>query len=97
MRSTPSRRSDPSTAALMCAGGVEEGDAAVDGGADERDALLAGGHGQVALAQAHASVTDGRDLQSLPERSRVHVFSSFEFSCALNACPHVSGSACSSR
>ena len=27
-------------------GGVEEGDAAVDGGADERDALLAGRHGQ---------------------------------------------------
>ena len=52
--------------------GVEEGYAAVDGGADERDALLPGGHGQVALAQAHAAVADGRDLQPLTERSRVH-------------------------
>ena len=42
--------------------GVEEGDAPVDGGTDERNALLTGGHGQVALAQAHAAVTDGRDL-----------------------------------
>ena len=41
--------------------GVEEGDAPVDGGADERNALFTGGHGQVALAQAHAAVTDGRD------------------------------------
>src|SRR5271165_2674314 len=52
--------------------GVEEGDAPVDGGADERDALLAGGNGQVALAQAHAAVADGRDLQPAAERSRVH-------------------------
>ena len=53
--------------------GVEEGDAPVDGGADQRNALLGGGHGQVALAQAHTSVTDGRDLQPPAERSRVHV------------------------
>src|SRR5712675_269411 len=38
--------------------GVEEADAPVDGVADERDAFLAGGHGQVALAQAHAAVAD---------------------------------------
>src|SRR5271165_74419 len=109
MWSVPSRRSDPSTAAVMCAGRLDRpvclpsssnakpnfvammtwsrtgasasptisslanGDAPVDGGADQRNALLGGGNGQVALAQAHAAVPDGRDLQPLAERSGVHV------------------------
>ena len=53
-------------------GGIEKGDAPVHGRADERDAFRAGGHGQVALAQAQAAVADRRDLQFLAERSRVH-------------------------
>ena len=55
--------------------GVEQGDAPVDGGADERDALVTGRHRQVTLAQAHAAVPDGRDLQALAECSPVHFLS----------------------
>ncbi len=43
-------------------GGVEEGDALVDGGADERDAVGVGGRRAVAVAQAHAAQPEGGHL-----------------------------------
>ena len=45
-------------------GGVEEGDAALDGRADQRDPLLPVDRRAVAEAQAHAAEADGRDLQA---------------------------------
>ena len=44
-------------------GGVEEGDAALDGRPDQRDHLLLVGRRAVAEAQAHAAEPDGRDFQ----------------------------------
>ena len=45
-------------------GGVEEGDAALDGGADQRDTLLLLDGRAIAEAQAHAAEADGRDFQT---------------------------------
>src|SRR6476659_2046863 len=53
-------------------GGVEEGDSCVDGLPEKGDAFLPDGYRQVALAQAHSAVADGRDPQALAECSGVH-------------------------
>ena len=45
-------------------GGVEEGDAAVDGGMEQRDHLLPVRAAAVAAGHAHAAEPDGRDLQA---------------------------------
>ena len=45
-------------------GGVEEGDAAVHGGADQRDHLLPVGLLAVAAGHAHAAQPDRRDLRA---------------------------------
>ena len=52
--------------------GVEEGDAAVDRGADQRDHLLPVGKRRVALAHPHAAEPDRRDLQAVSERALLH-------------------------
>ena len=44
-------------------GGVEEGDAALDRRADQRDALLLAERSGIAEVQPHAAEADGRDLQ----------------------------------
>ena len=46
-------------------GGVEEGDAALDGRADQRDSCLLFDRRTVAKAQPHAAEADGRDFQLL--------------------------------
>ena len=54
-------------------GGVEEGDAAVDGRSNQRDHLLLVGGRPVAEAHAHAAEADGRDLQvAVSESSLLH-------------------------
>ena len=45
-------------------GGVEEGDAAFEGGADQGDRLMAIGGRAEAEAEAHAAKADGRDLEA---------------------------------
>lgn len=55
-------------------GGVEEGDTAVDGGADQRDHLLFVGRRAEREAHAHAPEAHRRDLQAGSEGSLHHVF-----------------------
>ena len=54
--------------------GVEEGDAAVDGGADQRDHLLLVRGRTEGVAHAHAPEADRRDLQAGSEGSLHHGF-----------------------
>ena len=56
-------------------GGVEERDAALDGGADQRDHLLPVGERRVALAHAHAAEADCRDLERVSECPVLHASS----------------------
>jgi len=57
-------------------GGVEEGDAEIDGGTDEVDAVLLGDVETVGMAEAHAAQADRGDLQSAgAEGSGDHVIS----------------------
>ena len=54
-------------------GGVEEGDAALDGGAEQRDHLRPVARLAVGEAQAHAAEADGRDLEAaLAEFALLH-------------------------
>ena len=46
-------------------GGVEEGHAALESGADQADRVLRVGGRAVAVAQAHAAEAEGRDFQPL--------------------------------
>ena len=50
-------------------GGVEEGDTALDGGAQQGDVGVPIGAGAVALAHAHRAEADGRDLEVGAERA----------------------------
>jgi hypothetical protein len=58
-------------------GGVEERDAAFDGGADECDVVGPVEGGAVALSHAHGVEADGRDLQSGAEGAFAHGECSF--------------------
>ena len=58
-------------------GGVEEGDAALDGGADQRDHLLPVRRRAVGEAHAHAAEAEGRDLEALSECALLHRRSPF--------------------
>jgi hypothetical protein len=58
--------------------GVEEGDAVVNGGPDDRDAFVAADRRSISEADAHAPETERRDFQSvLPEHSLLHCVISF--------------------
>jgi hypothetical protein len=69
-------------------GGVEEGDAAVDGGADQGDAVLAGDGRAVAVAEAHAAEPDRGDLQAAG--SKVALDHGFSLSVVSLSLPVVS-------
>src|SRR6266571_6673259 len=57
-------------------GGVEEGDATLDGGPDDGDSLAPVGRRSIAIVQSHAAVPDLRDLESAaPQRALLHVSS----------------------
>src|SRR5271165_2228891 len=62
-------------------GRVEEGDAALEGGADEPDGRLLFGCRAVAVAQPHAAETEGGDFQSaFAECALFHCFLLLMFS-----------------
>ncbi len=55
-------------------GGVEQGDAPLDGAAEDGDHLVAvAGIGAEALAHSHAAEPDGRDLEPITERALLHL------------------------
>src|SRR5690606_35910527 len=59
----------------VCLGRVEEGDAEVDGVADDGDGPGGVGRRAVAEAEAHAAVADGRHVQRFPEGALPHFVS----------------------
>ena len=59
-------------------GGVEEGDAVLDRGADQRHPRLLVDRRTIAEAQPHAAKADGRDFQFVSKFALLHGFFSFD-------------------